>query len=82
MRQAKSDVASSLGPCEGCDHRTNRTLFVHLCSGEVEEVSGVMAHGVSKDHVLIETDNGETMVIPRRDVYFISCDHISPPSMQ
>ncbi len=81
MRQARSDAAVFLRPCEGCD-RDNTTLFVHFCSGEVEELTGVCAHRVAEHNIIIDLDDGEVVVIPRRDVYFISCDHISPPQMQ
>ncbi len=81
MRQAQSDAPVFVRPCEGCD-RSNTTLFVHLCSGKVNEVTGVSSHRVSEHNIVIELDDGQVVVIPRRDVYFISCDHISPPCME
>ncbi|HEX5370828.1 MAG TPA: hypothetical protein VFY10_15580 [Dehalococcoidia bacterium] len=82
MKQLEQDVSLPPRQREGCDHRVNRTVYIHFCSGEVEEVTGVLAHRVSNDHIVIEIDNGDLMIIPRRDVYFISCDHMSPPPMQ
>ena len=81
MRQAKRDAAVFLTPCDGCELE-RKTLFVHFCSGEIEEVNGVSGHRVAEHNIVIDLDDGEVLVLPRRDVYFISCDHISPPPME
>jgi hypothetical protein len=50
-----------------------RTMYVHLCSGRVTEVTSVTSVRVTQSQIVLEQASGEAATFPRRDVYFASC---------
>ena len=68
--------------CEECaqDVEAIRTMYVHLTSGKVTEVTGVTDIQVTQDKVVLQRTGGVPAVFPRRDVYFACCDADEQPS--
>ena len=65
------------------DHarRAAHAVFVHYDNGEIEEVPAVLHIHVTGQHVVLEREDKEPMLIPRGTVFFAGCEHISPPAL-
>jgi hypothetical protein len=46
------------------------TVYVHLCSGEVREISDVEEIAMTDAHVIFTRGNQEAVVIERPDIYY------------
>ena len=62
-------------PCEAA-----RTMYVHLCSGKVKEVTGVTDIHVTQSQVVLDRGEEAPAAFPRRDVYFACCQVNEEPS--
>lgn len=79
MTESRSPATPQV--CETCVDETSRerTMYVHLCSGKVQEVAGISeVHLTDTDVVLLRGDQSP-VVFPRRDVYFACCDPDTQP---
>ena len=59
--------------------REAHTVYVHLDNGRIEEVPAVLDIHVTGDHVVLEREDAEPMLIPRGTVFFAGCDSAAPP---
>ncbi len=55
------------------------TVYVHFDNGSIQEVPGVLHIHVTGQHVVLEVEDAEPMLIPRGTVFFAGCEHISSP---
>jgi hypothetical protein len=79
-KDTKQFVANRV--CETCvqDPEAPRTMYVHLTSGKVTEVTGVTEIEVTLDKVVLRREGELPAVFTRRDVYFACCDANEQPS--
>jgi hypothetical protein len=61
---------------------TGHTLYVHLCSGKVVEVSPATAVRVTADSVVALNGKKTAATFPRDDVYFAADEPMEPPSLE
>jgi hypothetical protein len=59
--------------------RTAHTVYVHYDNGRVEEVPAILHIHVTGEHVILEREDEDPILIPRGTVFFAGCEHISPP---
>ena len=59
--------------------REAHTVYVHLDNGQIEEVPAVLHIHVTGEHVVLEREDAEPMLIPRGTVFFAGCNHMSTP---
>jgi hypothetical protein len=81
VERVETDTLVSLQPLVTSEKEANTSLFVHYCSGRIAEVTRAASLHVSSANVEIERDDGEIILIPRGDVYFVSGNSICPFSM-
>jgi ribosomal protein L37AE/L43A len=79
MTESRSTATPQV--CETCADETarRRTMYVHLCSGAVQEVAGVSEVHLTETGVVFLRGKQARVVFPRRDVYFACCDPDTPP---
>ena len=61
------------------DRREAHTVYVHLDNGQITEVPAVLHIHVTGEHVVLEREDAEPMLIPRGTVFFAGCEHIGAP---
>ena len=64
--------------CQKCAQHDGHTMYVHLCSGRVTEVTSVTSVRVTQSQIVMERGDGDAVVVPRRDVYFACCNADEP----
>lgn len=52
-------------------HELPGTVYVHLTSGEVREITDVEEIAITDDHVIFTRGDREAVIIDRRGVYYI-----------
>ena len=57
-----------------------RTLYVHLCSGEIIEVACVSEVYIGQTELVLHHGEAEPTIFPRRLVYFASPERDDQPS--
>ncbi len=57
------------------------TLYVHFCSGQVEEVTPATAVRVTDDAVLVLVGERIVKSIPRKSVYFATDERMVAPAV-
>jgi hypothetical protein len=55
------------------------TIYVHLCNGDVEEVTDVVDIALTDTHLFLTLAEG-VKVFDRRDIYFCCCEPGAEPS--
>jgi hypothetical protein len=56
------------------------TVYVHLCSGEVREITDVQEIAMTDAQVIFTRGDREAVIIDRRDVYYACCEPGDAPS--
>lgn len=56
------------------------TIYIHLCSGEVREITNVEEIAVTDVYVVLTRDDGEVVLIERSDIYYTCCQPGAAPS--
>lgn len=56
-----------------------KTYYVWRISQERMKVEGVAELYVTDDEIVLEKASHETLVLPRADVFMVTCDLCSPP---
>ena len=64
--------------CQKCAQHDGHTMYVHLCSGKVQEIAGVTGVRVTQSQIVMERGDEDSVVVPRRDVYFACCNADEP----
>jgi hypothetical protein len=63
-----------------CDPLTEtKTYYVWLLTNEKQMVSDVVELYVTTDELVLEKHSHETVIVPRHDVFMVTCDVCSPP---
>jgi hypothetical protein len=70
-------TSSEICNCEPSSQ--TRTYYVWLIDNRKQRVLGVTELDVTTSEVLLRTRSDETVVVPRRDVFMVTCDICSPP---
>ncbi len=79
MNETRQPTANPV--CQECVQASEavRTMYVHLCSGEVKEITGVTEIHVTQSQVVLQRGEAAPVVFRRRDVYFACCDANEQP---
>jgi hypothetical protein len=56
------------------------TIYIHLCSGEVREITNVEEIAVSDIYVVLTRGDDEAVVIDRSEIYYTCCQPGAAPS--
>jgi hypothetical protein len=84
MNNSKTDRTKVIEKpvCEECSQpvEAGRIMYVHLCSGKVKEIPGVTSVRLTEEQIVLERAEGESVVFPRRDVYYACCDAGEQPA--
>ncbi len=64
--------------CLACSGET-RALYVYLRSGNVIKIGNANSISLTNDDLIIPCGDGESMNFKRAEVYFTSCEKVSPP---
>jgi hypothetical protein len=76
MTNLQTDLNPDAGAlvCQKCTQHDGHTMYVHLCSGKVKEIAGVTGVRVTQSQLVLERGDEDSVVVPRRDVYYACCN--------
>ena len=57
------------------------TVYVHLCSGDVREITDVVDMATTNDKVIFFRSCHDSVILQRRDIYFSCCEANAEPSL-
>jgi hypothetical protein len=77
MTAMSQDTRQQICTCDPAAE--TRTYYVWLLTSEKRKVSDVVRLCVTRDQIVLEKHSHEAVVVPRYDVFMVTCDVCSPP---
>ena len=77
--QETTDAMAKEQEARDAERKAAHTVYVHFDNGSIEEVPGVLHVHVTGQHVVLEREDAEPLLIPRGTVFFAGCEHTSAP---
>ena len=85
MKNLRRDITpdAETPVCQECPHAADggHTMYVHLCSGKVTEIVGVTGVRVTQSQIVLERGDEDSVILPRRDVYYACCNADELPAL-
>ena len=77
MTVTSEETRQKICNCE--EPAETKTYYIWLMTNEKQKVSEVCELYVTNDQVVLEKRSHETVIVPRKDVFMVTCDICSPP---